>query len=225
MADIHNCKRRFERACSAIKDLKLKSKDKILVQKFINYCLCNDITYGKISVYLHNLKVFIKELDKPIAEATKDDIVRVMLEIGNYQWKSSTKNVFKIVVRRMYQIIYNMEGTKDFPDIVRWIKLDVKKKNNHVPEELLTNNEIDRMIEISTSIRDKAFIAILAESGARIGEIGAMKIKHVSFEPYGARLTLYGKTGSRRILISRSAKILKEWIGVHPFNQFQESYM
>jgi site-specific recombinase XerD len=225
MGDIYNCKRRFEKACEKFDSLNLNTEDKLLVQKFIDYCLCHNISYGKISVYLHNLKIFIKELDKPISEATKEDIGRVMIEIGNYKWKNGTKNVFKIVVRRMYQIIHNMEDTTDFPDVVRWVKLDIKKRDRHLPEELLTNEELDMIIENCKSIRDKAFIAILAESGARIGEIASMKIKHISFESYGARLTLYGKTGSRRILVSRSAKILKEWIGMHPFNNVQDSYL
>ena len=225
MPDIHNCKRRFEKACESFKELDLITDDKLLVQKFINFCLCNNVSYGKIDCYLRYLKAFIKEVDKPIARATKEDIARVMLELGNYQWKSSTKNVFKIVVRRLYQIVYNMEGTHDFPDIVRWVKLDTKSKNRHLPEELLTNEELDLLVESCKSIRDKAFIAVLAESGGRIGEIASMKIKHISFESYVARLTLYGKSGSRRILISRSAKILKEWLGVHPFNYLQDSYL
>lgn len=225
MADIHNCKKRFEKACEKFNDLDLTTEDRLLVQKYINFCLCQNITYGKIAVYLYNLRVFLKELKKPIAEATKEDIARIMIEIDNYQWKSSTKNVFKIVVRRIYQIVYNMEGTLDFPEIVRWVKLETKNRNRRLPEELLTNEELDLLVENCGSIRNKAFIAVMAESGARIGEIATMKIKHISFEDYGARLTLYGKTGSRRILISRSAKLLKEWVGVHPFNYRQDSYL
>ena len=45
---------------------------------------------------------------------------------------------------------------------------------------------------------------LLSETGARIGEIGSMKIKHVSFEQYGARLTVKGKTGMRKILLFNS---------------------
>jgi integrase len=42
--------------------------------------------------------------------------------------------------------------------------------------------------------RDKALITTLAESGCRTSEVGLMKVKHVVFEPYGARITVNGKT-------------------------------
>ena len=52
-----------------------------------------------------------------------------------------------------------------------------------------------------------------------------MKIKHVSFEEYGARISITGKTGSRKVLIINSAPYLQEWINSHPTNFNPESYL
>ncbi len=46
-----------------------------------------------------------------------------------------------------------------------------------------------------------------------------MKIKNVSFETYGARISIAGKTGSRKILIINATPYLQEWINSHPENQ------
>ena len=43
--------------------------------------------------------------------------------------------------------------------------------------------------------RDKAFIMTLWESGCRVGEILALRIRHVAFDEYGAILRVSGKTG------------------------------
>ena len=87
-----------------------------------------------------------------------------------------------------------------------------------MPEELLTDKEIADIVRCCLTLRDKALIATLAESGCRVSEIATMQVKHVSFEQYGARLVVNGKTGMRKILVVTSSPYLQEWINSHPFN-------
>ena len=47
----------------------------------------------------------------------------------------------------------------------------------------------------------------------------------MAFEEYGARLTVDGKTGMRKILVINSTPYLQEWINQHSFNDSQESYL
>jgi ribosomal protein L40E len=56
----------------------------------------------------------------------------------------------------------------------------------------------------------------LYESGARIGEVGSMRIRDVSFEESYARLMLKGKTGSRRVIVVAATPYLQTWIQNHP---------
>jgi integrase/recombinase XerD len=44
------------------------------------------------------------------------------------------------------------------------------------------------MAESAETIRDKAFILVLYESGCRIGEILTLRIRNVQFDDYGAVL-------------------------------------
>ena len=69
----------------------------------------------------------------------------------------------------------------------------------------------------------KVLIAILYESGARIGEILSLKIQNVSFNQYGARLIVKGKTGQRVIPIIWFANLLREFIESHPFKNNPEN--
>jgi len=52
-----------------------------------------------------------------------------------------------------------------------------------------------------------------------------MKIKHVSFEQHGARLTVNGKTGMRKILVINCVPYLQEWINQHPKNDDPDAYL
>lgn len=74
------------------------------------------------------------------------------------------------------------------------------------------------MVRVATTIRDKAFIATLYESGTRIGELLAARVGDVERSDHGAlRLHVTGKTGARTIpLFEASVPLLGEWLKGHP---------
>ncbi|NJD52503.1 MAG: hypothetical protein FIB07_06490 [Candidatus Methanoperedens sp.] len=63
------------------------------------------------------------------------------------------------------------------------------------------------------------------ESGARISELGNLKIKHVKFDQYGAVLMVDGKTGMRRVRIIFSSPYLATWLVNHPFRDNPEAFV
>ncbi len=73
-----------------------------------------------------------------------------------------------------------------------------------------------RIAEVCTHPRDKALVLFLYESGCRIGELVAMKIKDVVFDKYGVQAFVNGKTGPRRIRVIACTPALAFWINYHP---------
>jgi len=71
------------------------------------------------------------------------------------------------------------------------------------------------MIDAANSLRDKAFIAVLYEGGFRIGEILPIKVKDISFDEYGAKIVVSGKTGPRIVRLITSVPLLSQWLDVH----------
>ena len=53
----------------------------------------------------------------------------------------------------------------------------VKKKDQKLPEEILTESDVFKLIEYAEHERNKAFIALLRDIGERIGEIGTLPSK------------------------------------------------
>ena len=62
------------------------------------------------------------------------------------------------------------------PPEVKWMSLKLAHKHSKLPEELLTEEDFIAIIRNCDTIRDKALISTIAESGARVGEIGTMQI-------------------------------------------------
>jgi integrase len=77
-------------------------------------------------------------------------------------------------------------------------------------------SEINSLIDASEHLRDRAFISMLYELGARIGEIGGLSVKEVTKDRYGYLVDLEGKTGHRTPRIVMSDAYLTHWLNSHP---------
>ncbi|MGC8993727.1 MAG: tyrosine-type recombinase/integrase, partial [Candidatus Aenigmatarchaeota archaeon] len=112
--------------------------------------------------------------------------------------------------------MYGYSKRDGYPEVVDWIDTGNKNTNYQKLPQVLTMEEINKMIEVCDNLRDKALISVLYESGCRASEILDLKIKDLEFDEYGGVLIVRGKTGSRRIRLISSIPALKEWLNVHP---------
>jgi integrase len=222
--DLHNYKRQLERQVELIADsTEMSAENKKAAFAFKEYLLSEGIGVAKIGRYLLDIRKFSRMLNKPFGEADDKDMRRVIAELEQTDLAPESKKCFKVMVRKLYRFLRGMTDKGAYPPEVKWISIALRENTRKLPEELLTEDESLAIVQACDNIRDKAFIASLAESGCRISEIGTMRIKHVSFEPHGARLTVNGKTGMRKILVISSAPYLQEWINSHPKNYDSES--
>ncbi|MEM2751143.1 MAG: tyrosine-type recombinase/integrase, partial [Nitrososphaerales archaeon] len=137
----------------------------------------------------------------------------MVYKIERKDYSPFTKHDYKVVLKKFYKWLC---GGEEYPEQVKWIKTTLKMKDELLPEDLLTEDEVMKLVDKADSLRDKAFIITLYESGARIGELDSLRIKDVVFEENYARLMLEGKTGSRRVIVVASTPYLQAWIQSHP---------
>jgi len=95
--------------------------------------------------------------------------------------------------------------------------------HNFLPQDLLTEPEVKLMAEYCSNPRNRALILLIYETGGRIGEILSLSLRAISFDRYGAILTVGGKTGGRRVRIIFSAAALAEWLNHHPAKDDHDS--
>ena len=142
---------------------------------------------------------------KPFTELTEDDL-------DDY-WKTlkvqkSTLGLHKKLVKTLLK--------KVNPISVEELK--VKRMDNDItPDQLLTDDEVYRLLDATTTARDKAIIACLSDSGSRIGELLSTTISDAKFDNDGCLLWLReGKTGDRHTRLIFASSYLRHWIDVHP---------
>lgn len=100
-------------------------------------------------------------------------------------------------------------------DLFRNIRM--RRPRKHLPvDQLITREDIVRLVDVCDKPRDRALIMLMWDSGARIGELLNLNIGHVQFDRYGAVVIVTGKTGMRRLRLISSVPDLQTWVNTHP---------
>ena len=154
-------------------------------------------------------------LGKDFDKATKEDIMRAVRAVQETEKYSPwTKSTYKTMLKRFFKWLKKEEN----PEEIAWIKCRIKLTEKRLPQnnDLLTEEEVQKLVSLAEHPRDKAFIATLYESGTRIGELASLQIKNINFDEYGAVLNVHGKTGSRPVRIISSTPHLVTLLQNHP---------
>jgi integrase len=167
--------------------------------------------------------MIVKKVKKPLERLTKDEIKDYVVQVeSNPHFSEWSKHDYKVVLRCFYRWLRKTDDA--LPEEVSWIRIHVKERHK-LPEDLLTEEEVNRMVSSTSNPRDRALIQCLFESGCRISELLTIQLKNIKFDEYGAVLIVTGKTGTRRIRIIASVPALSTWLNLHPFRDNPEAYL
>src|SRR3989344_4753566 len=191
----------------------VSAKNKNIIVRFRDECFANNISVSRVMRYMYCLRDLALWLKKDFDTCNKEDIKSCIATLEmNSHYSPRTKYEYRATLKKFYKWLRN----NNLPDETSWIKLNFKKHNNKLPSELLNEEDVKRMLDATLSLRDRAIIMTLYESGCRIGEFIKMQIKDLSFEKPGCILMVQGKTGGRRIRVISSEPYIIEWLNKHP---------
>jgi len=180
---------------------------------FERHCRASGIGVARTLRYMHDLPLFAEMLRKDVEKATRGDVEKVLQTLENSEYSPRTKLDFKASVKRFYKWL---NGGEEYPECVRWIKTGAKLNNEKIPDALLTEEDVKKMIGKCHNTRDRALLSTLWESGCRVSELLTSSVGHVAIEETITRITVHGKTGMRRVPLLDSTPYLVEWLDDHP---------
>jgi len=207
---------------------------------FYTSLITEELSLGRVSVLLGNMyRVSIWLDHRPFEQLTRTEIAELIDKIRCMRIKRRAKAVvleayseqtvesYKMTLKKFWRWLKNPglmpEELKQapYPPEVNWIKRK-KSKNNLLPKDVWTPDEVNKMANVAGSTRDKAFILGLFGSGCRIGEFLPLRRKDAAFDAYSCQVLVEGKTGSRRIRLTPTASLaLAAWLEIHPNNNPQ----
>lgn len=110
------------------------------------------------------------------------------------------------------------------------LRLKRDKKHKLKANDLISQEDLDRILDNCLNSRDKALFSFLYDGGLRHNEVLNLKNRDLTFDQYGAKVIVpeEGKTGTRMVRITykdRSLPFLRQWQKDHPRANDGEAYL
>jgi len=215
VVDIYDVERRLQSVSNRIRESKeITERNKDLIFEFADNCLLRGLSKLRAVFYLNRFWNIARLADKDFDRMTRKDIEELVRKIQTKGVAPRTASDHLTAIKTFWKWLENTEDT--YPGKVRWIKPSRRSAACKLPEELLSKEDVERLVNAAVNPRDKALISILYESGCRIGEVLNMRIRNVEFDANGAVLIVNGKTGQRRVRLIHSVPRLATWLEHHP---------
>jgi integrase len=208
------------------------------VLRYLNERQANSIKAPSLGNEANALRGFCQYLgDRALEDVKREDIVGFCNQASRVRiWRSrrrdgqdtviqrpvrlkeSTLSNRKVILKSFYKWL---RGTEDYPAEVRGLKTTRPDEGFIPTDELVTRGDLRALLQAHPDPKDKAVLAVLYDGGLRAGELCALNVGNVSFDEYGAVITLPKgasglKTGARRIRLFESVPYLHAWFENHP---------
>ncbi len=189
--------------------------NKEAILRYYKQCLADGLSLARILKMIGTIRVLSVMLDKRFEKASKEDIVQLVADIEERPISPWTKHDLKVIFKQFFRW-FKGKDIDETPPEVKWIKSSPNIPSTLLKKDLLTPEEVNKIIEHADGVQDKALFCVLYDSGRRTGEILGLRIGDVEFDELGARLRVDGKVGSDIVRICASAPRLATWMDNHP---------
>lgn len=193
-------------------EAKMPKKNASAINAWIDFLRANGVNVKTILKDVYCLRIFSNYLQPNLlySKATKDQIASAIAKVESSDYSPKTKRNIKITVKAFYK--HYLGEDYFYPKQVAWIKAATNGNKKMLPEDILSEDEILKMIEAAGNVRDKAIIAVLYDSGIRVGELLSLRKKDIALNDEPAHIIVNGKTGMRRIPILFSPAYLSRYL-------------
>ena len=206
----------------------LNKSQQSIMNDFFNYLLTSRKSRLKsphsILGIFSNVSRFLRDFKKPLDNINKKDLAEYFADLQRP--KNEKKPISDhVVLDKQLHIRQFLRWYFDDPKhpSISWMKITIKCKRDIDPSELLTSEDIKKMIETSGSKRDACIIMLGYECGLRASEISNIRIKNIQNTEYGSKIKVKGKTGERTAFLIKSQPYLKDWLNEHPYRSNPEA--
>ena len=215
-------------------DKRLLLENEQLLDKFISDLRSEGKSEARCKKYNCILRIILGWIKKNVNYVVEDDLRKLVMNKieNNPNFKDWTKSDYKLSIKVFFKRLRQKGYPKDYPvkelrgkkldddekpKETRFIKTGVdEEKNKLLPQDILTEEEILKLISAIANIKYRVLTAILYDSGCRIGEVMELKIKDTHEDDFGYIIDVNGKTGKREIQLTFSSEYLRTWLSSHP---------
>jgi len=170
--------------------------------------------------FLSDICRWLDEKGKNLANATNEDLKEMLRDhvSNNSKYSEWTKTDYRVALSKLYRLINGIED--GIPEQLKGIptSADKNKLNGITANDILSPPEVQEMIAAAGNTMFKVGIAVLFESGMRVGEFLSLDYSSVQIKNGEATIVVpyETKTGQRTVYLYLSVPLLVEWMNQHP---------
>lgn len=173
--------------------------------------------------YVQKISELGRACPKPYEEMNKQDLIDFL---AGKKMADSTRTTYVICLKRFFRWLYWLPKSQ-YPEQVSWME-NKTVKCKVTKSDLITGNELKRMIAVAIVSRDRAIPANLWETAFRASEFLGMKIgdlEEASWgDAWGFRATCrVSKTETRTVPIVQTTYYLARYLNEHPYRDDPEA--
>ena len=223
VTDVQGYQRKYDNQMALLEDADIDDADRREIKRFVAHLRTNDSdvdSLGTVVGHLNRLRLSSERAQMPLTEfETIDDANGFELYLEDYHGLSGgTIRNYKKALRKFFIWLH---GEDEFGDD---IVIGSPIEREHDPAENITADELqallDACLEYDNTARDRALIALLRDTGLRIGAVLSLQRKHLDFEDSRGTLTINeeanvkGASGTKPVTWSRA--YVANWLDEHP---------
>lgn len=223
----------------------ISQRNKDLIVLFQNYIFSTgskELRVTKLSSQIRTMSRWLKlalNVNSDLDKLTKNEVLALVCYINRLnELAEATRSDYRRALKQFYKWFKEEDSRIDGDETER---LEAKKLYNYLekevslaykrkqidPNTIITDEDICQVIEKGTrSIRDKAFLSTLHETGCRTAEFLNLKVGSILIKDNFAEINVPdGKTGKRVVYVTRSLPYLIRYLDTHPFKNDKNSYL
>lgn len=191
------------------------------VEDFLTARQARGATDRTLRNYAAQLGMVRRRSPKPLLDLTVKEATAVAAKLAR-----EAQGYTVAITIRMYYNHHTM------PDVAKAFRLR-KKKSRIDPSTILTVDDVNKILLVATNKRDVALVAVLYDSGARIHEVLALELQHLTrleskenggrvfYKVFFPKVKVQGQ--ERQVLLAESAPYIDAWLKSYPLPRRKEA--
>ncbi|MBT3985167.1 site-specific integrase [archaeon] len=227
----------YKNTLKHLEEADISDRNKELILEFADNLFSRGVGDLRIGKLISQLKFIAIMLCVDFDKLCKKDVITLLAKIeNNTKQKPNTKADYRRTLKQFYRwfedednrLIRCDEETR--LELNKLYKFIFSVRSREIiepidPSTILTEEDIELVIQQTQNIKTRALLKFLHETGVRAGELLNIKIKDIRQDKLSASVIVDGKTGMRQIFVTQSVPYLTRWLDIHPYKNNPESYV
>ncbi|WP_049970542.1 tyrosine-type recombinase/integrase [Haladaptatus cibarius] len=214
--------RKFENQLAKLKEAPIPDADRTAILAFIQH----EDAQGKVNTgtmvnHINRLRLAAERSDTPLTAMDEKSAVDALLFSlkHDHDLSEGTLRNYRKALRKFFR-----HRDEDWAED---ITIGVSPERNVDPNELLTDEEIEALLDAASHPRDKALVSLIADTGLRIGAIASLRLRDIDLTERAGTVSINEeanvKGASGTVPLTWSRGYIANWLDVHPRSNEDEA--